>query len=113
MAKPKMITRTIATTIIDILCLDIDSGEACNRSFTIAGEVKKESEALKFAAKKLADTEANIHPVHVVNQSRIETLYGMTEADFIAHSVIMPNKEKRTIPATSEDATPNAETVNS
>ena len=112
MAKPKMITRTITTTVMDILCLDVESGEPCNRSFTIAGELKKEKDAIKYAAKKLADTEPNIHPVHVVNESHIDTLYGMTEADFIAHSVIMPSKEKRTIPATSETAEPTTETIN-
>ena len=94
MAKPRMITRTISTTVADILCLDIESGEACNRSFTFPGQFKKDSEILKAAAKKLEDTEPNVHAVHVVGIAKLETLYGMTEADFLAHAEIMTKADK-------------------
>lgn len=89
-----MVTRTISTTVADILCLDVETGEACNRSFTFPGDFKKESEILKAAAKKLETDEPDVHAVHVVNVARLETLYGMTEADFIAHSEIIPAKSK-------------------
>ena len=46
MAKESMITRTIKTTTTDILCLDVDSGEACNRSFVLPRVPKKEKEIL-------------------------------------------------------------------
>jgi len=96
MAKPRMITRTISTTVADILCLDIESGEACNRSFTFPGQFKKDSEILKAAAKKLETNEPNVHAVHVVGIAKLETLYGMTEADFLAHAEIMVKPAKST-----------------
>ena len=96
MAKPRMITRTISTTVADILCLDIETGEACNRSFTFPGQFKKDSEILKAAAKKLETTEPNVHAVHVVGIAKLETLYGMTEADFLAHAEIMAKPAKST-----------------
>ncbi len=94
MAKPRMITRTISTTVADVLCLDIETGEACNRSFTFPGVFKKDSEILKAAAKHLEATEPNVHAVHVVGIAKLETLYGMTEADFLANAIIMPAKDK-------------------
>lgn len=96
MAKPRMITRTISTTVADILCLDIETGEACNRSFTFPGQFKKDNEILKAAAKKLETTEPNVHAVHVVGIAKLETLYGMTEADFLAHAEIMTKPAKST-----------------
>ena len=96
MAKPRMITRTISTTVADVLCLDIETGEACNRSFTFPGVFKKDSEILKAAAKNLESTEPNVHAVHVVGVAKLDTLYGMTEADFIANAIIMPGKDKHT-----------------
>jgi len=94
MAKPRMITRTIGTTVADILCLDVETGEACNRSFTFPGDLKKDSEILKAAAKNLEVDEPSVHAVHVVNVARLETLYGMTEADFISHAEIIPARTK-------------------
>ena len=76
MAKPRRITRTISTTVADILCLDIETGEACNRSFTFPGQFKKDNEILKAAAKKLETTEPNVHAVHVVG---IAKLLGITD----------------------------------
>ncbi len=99
MAKPRMITRTISTTVADILCLDIESGEACNRSFTFPGQFKKDSEILKAATKKLEANEPNVHAVHVVGIAKLDTLYGMTEADFISLAEIMTKPAK---PSTAE-----------
>lgn len=96
MAKPRMVTRTISTTVAHILCLDIETGEACNRSFTFPGQFKKDNEILKAAAKMLETTEPNVHAVHVVGIATLNTLYGMTEADFIANAIIMPTKENHT-----------------
>lgn len=86
MAKESMITRTIRSTTATVLCLDIDSGEACNRSFTIPRQPKKEKEILQFAAKELAATEPSVHPVHVVETLVSEDLYGMPESKFLANA---------------------------
>lgn len=86
MAKESMITRTIKTTLANVLCLDIESGEACNRSFLIPREPKKEKEILAFAAKELAVDEPNVHAVHVVDCQVMEELYGMPESKFLANA---------------------------
>ena len=85
MAKVPMVTRTIKTTEAIILCLDIDSGEPCNRSFTLPRERKNEKEILKAITPMLKD-EPNIKPVHVVDTVINEQLYGMPETEFLSHA---------------------------
>lgn len=85
MAKVPMVTRTIKTTRVIVLCLDIDSGEPCNRAFTLPREQKNEKQILKAITPMLKD-EPNIKPVHVVETIINEQLYGMTETDFLAHA---------------------------
>lgn len=86
MAKESMITRTIKTTLANVLCLDIESGEACKRSFLIPREPKKEKEILAFVAKELATSEPTVHAVHVVDCQLMTELYGMSESKFLANA---------------------------
>lgn len=81
-----MVTRTIKTTTAIILCLDIDSGEPCNRSFTLPREQKNEKQILKAVAPMLK-YEPSIKPVHVVDTVVNEQLYGMPETDFLTYAV--------------------------
>lgn len=93
MAKESMITRTIVTTDAEILCLDVESGEACNRSITLPRTYKKEKEILKLAEKEIMETEPNVHPVHVVHTNIKETLYGMPESTFLKYAQVIPKRE--------------------
>ena len=86
MAKVPMVTRTIKTTTAIILCLDIDSGEPCNRSFTLPRERNNEKDILKAVTPMLRN-EPSIKPVHVVYTIINEQLYGMPESDFLIHAV--------------------------
>ena len=90
MAKPKMVTRTMSTTQATLLCLDVESAEPENRTFTFPGTFKKDADILRAAAKLLEIEAPTIHAVHVVNVEVKEVLYGMTEADFIAHANELP-----------------------
>lgn len=85
MAKVPMVTRTIKTTRTIVLCLDIDSGEPCNRAFTLPREQKNEKQILKAITPMLND-EPSIKPVHVVETIINEQLYGMPETEFLAHA---------------------------
>lgn len=101
MAKVPMVTRTIKTTTAIILCLDIDSGEPCNRSFTLPRERKNEKEILKAVAPMLKH-EPSIKPVHVVDTVINEQLYGMSEADFLIHAVPITKSAEPTDELTGE-----------
>ena len=94
MAKESMVTRTITTTNCIILCLDVETGEACNRNFVMPRVPKKEKDILKFAEKELAANEPNVKPVHVVDTINDQKIYGMTESEFLkyAHEVTRGKK---------------------
>lgn len=88
MAKTHMITRTIQTTEVNVLCMDIKQGEPFNTTVTLPRTYKDNAAMLKAAAAVIdnEDTKA----VHIVASEVQETLYGMTETDFIANADILP-----------------------
>lgn len=88
MAKTPMITRTIQTTDVNVLCMDIKQGEPFNTTVTLPRTYKDNAAMLKAAAAVIdnEDTKA----VHIVASEVKETLYGMKETDFIANADILP-----------------------
>lgn len=88
MARSPMVTRTITTTKVNVLCLDIEHAEPCNRVVTIPRTYKDEEAILK-KVKPLLETET-LKVVHVVFTETEETLYGMTEQEFVelAHPLL-------------------------
>lgn len=88
MAKTPMITRTIQTTEVNVLCMDIKQGEPFNTTVTLPRTYKDNTAMLKAAAAVIdnEDTKA----VHIVASDVKETLYGMKETDFIANADILP-----------------------
>lgn len=88
MAKNPMITRTIQTTEVNVLCMDIKQGEPFNTNVTLPRTYKDNAAMLKAAAAVIdnEDTKA----VHIVASEVKETLYGMKETDFIANADILP-----------------------
>lgn len=83
-----MVTRTITTTKAIVMCLDIESGEPCNKSVVVP-RTYKDDETLLKKVKEFIETET-VKPVHIVGKEEIETLYGMTEQKFIEYSEVLP-----------------------
>jgi hypothetical protein len=83
-----MITRTIQTTEVNVLCMDIKQGEPFNTTVTLPRTYKDNAAMLKAAAAVIdnEDTKA----VHIVASEVNDTLYGMKETDFIANADILP-----------------------
>lgn len=90
MARIPMVTRTITTTKAIVMCLDIESGEPCNKSVVVP-RTYKDDEALLKKVKSVLETET-LKPVHIVGKEEIETLYGMAEQKFIEHAEILPTR---------------------
>lgn len=88
MAKIPMITRTIQTTEVDVLCMDIKQGEPFNTQVVLPRTYKDNTAMLKAAAAVIDNDE--VKAVHVVHSEVKETLYGMKETDFIANADILP-----------------------
>lgn len=90
MAKTPMITRTIQTTEVNVLCMDIKQGEPFNTTVTLPRTYKDNAAMLKAAA-AVIDNE-DIKAVHIVASEVKETLYGMKETDFIVNADILPTR---------------------
>ena len=88
MARVPMVTRTIVTTKVNVMCLDVQVGEPCNKVITVP-RTYKDDEALMKKVRPLIETET-LKAVHIVDKEEIETLYGMTEQDFIEHAKLLP-----------------------
>lgn len=93
MARVPMVTRTITATKIVALCLNIETAEPFNKEVTISGAFKGKKDMMK-AAEKLLNTETE-KVVHIVFSEEIETLYGMTEQEFIQKAQVLPPREKK------------------
>ena len=90
-----MVTRTIITTKVNVLCLDIQSAEPFNKVVTLPRTYKDDKKLLK-KVEEVVNTD-DVKAVHIVDKKEIETLYGMSEQDFIDHATILD-------PATRKEA---------
>lgn len=88
MARKKMVTRTIITTEVTVLCLDIDTAEPCNKSIKLAGKFKSEQKLLQ-SAKNVLETD-KVKVVHIVDTREEVALYGMSEDLFIEEAEVLP-----------------------
>ena len=88
MARTPMVTRTIVTTKAIIMCLDVEAGVPFNKEVTLPRTYKDEKALLK-KVRPLVETET-VKAVHVVDTEEVETLYGMTEQEFIENAQILP-----------------------
>lgn len=88
MARLPMVTRTITTTKVNVLCLDIEQAQPCNKVVTIPRTYKDEEAILKKVKPLLETTTLKV--VHVVSTETQEELYGMTEQEFVelAHKLV-------------------------
>lgn len=91
--RKRMVTRTITSTVANIMSLNITEGECVNITVEVPGTYKNE-DALMKACKK-AHESAEIKFVKVVEQHTKEALYGMSEEDFLAHAQLLPERAKK------------------
>lgn len=95
MARKPMVTRTIITTKVIVLCLDVNSAEPFNETVTLPRTYKDDKKLLK-SVEEVINTDT-VKAVHIVDKKEIETLYGMTEQDFINNAKVLD-------PATRKEA---------
>lgn len=87
MARKPMVTRTITTTKVNVLCLDVESVETFNKVVTLPRTYKDNKKLLKVVEDVVnSDT---VKAVHIVDKTEVETLYGMTEQDFITSASVL------------------------
>lgn len=91
MARIPMVTRTIQTTTANVLCLNIKEGEPFNKEVVLPRTYKDEKSMMKVV-EQLINTD-DVKAVHIVHTEVNETLYGMTEQEFIASARVLPDRK--------------------
>lgn len=87
MARKRMVTRTIESTKVTTLALDVTTSEPKNMTYNLSGVYDNEAKLLK-AVQKAFDTDV-LKNVHIVSHETIETIYGMDENTFLAQAVVL------------------------
>lgn len=94
MARKRMVTRTILSTVATCMCVNVEQGECINETVEVAGTYTNEEKLIK--AIKSAYETPTVKFVQVVDQHEKETLYGMEEQKFIEQAEIIPPREMKT-----------------
>lgn len=93
MARKPMVTRTITTTKANVLCMDIQTAEPFNKVVTLP-RIYKDDKTLMKKVQEVVETDT-VKAVHVVDKEEVETLYGMTEQEFIQKAVVLNPETRR------------------
>lgn len=104
MARTPQVTRTIQTTKVNVLCLNIEEGSPFNQTVVLPRTYKDDNHMLK-AVEKVINSES-VKAVHIVDSMVEETLYGMSEQKFIELASVLPPR-KSTDKGDNTDATEN------
>ena len=90
--REPMVTRTIVTTKVVALGMDIETCELGNKVFILPRTYKDDKAIMKELDKRTE--EENFKCVKICSTEIIETLYGMTESDFIRVAKAQPSRAK-------------------
>ena len=108
MARKSMVTRTITTTKVNALCLDITTSEPFNKEVILPRTYKDEKSLMK-KLQEVVDTD-DVKVVHVVDKIEVETLYGMDEQTFSEKAAILdPETRKELETEQAEESTEPAQ----
>ena len=86
-----MVTRTIISTEVNALCLNLITAEPFNQVFTLAGTYKDNNKIKKAIEKDFNNEEHVI--AHIVSVTPKNTLYGMTEQKFMENAEVLPPRK--------------------
>ena len=95
MARKPMVTRTITTTRVNVLCLNVVCAEPFNREVTLPRTYKDDKKLFKMV-QELVDNEQE-KAVTIVDKTEVETLYGMTEQEFIDNARVLDPESRKEV----------------
>lgn len=104
MARQPMVTRTIVTTKANVLCMDLSTQTPITKE-VILPRTYKDNKALLKAVQNNCDSET-VKTVHIQSSEEVQTLYGMTEQDFINHASILDPETRKMIETSEADEKP-------
>ena len=93
MARVPMVTRTMKTTKVNVLCMDLVKAEPCNKNITLPRTFKDDKKLFKAVENILNNDE--LKAVQIVKKKEIDTLYGMTEQEFIETAKVLDPETRK------------------
>lgn len=90
MARVTMVTRTVTETTLAIKCANTSTESFETVEIVVAGDYKEDSVTIKTVARRAIKDRKELVFMSCAVVSKKETLYGMTEEDFVAHAQILP-----------------------
>lgn len=94
MPRERMVTRTISTTKVEVMCLDITTKEVTTQVFKLGTILDNEKKILSNIQKELP---TNVKAVAITSVTEHEELYGMSEQEFIEYANILDKNTKKVI----------------
>lgn len=92
MRKP-MVTRTVESTEVKVMVLDVNTAKAVEKSYNIFGTYKDEAKLLK-AVQNAYDTD-ELKIVHIVESKVVQDMYGMDMNYFLEHATKLDPKTRK------------------
>ena len=96
MARVPQVTRTITTTKVTAMVVNVAQGETETRSYVLPRTYKDDKAVLKQLQKTYDNDDVKV--VHVLDTKEENTLYGMTEQEFIEHAKVLPPRSSESEP---------------
>lgn len=93
MARVPQVTRTIETTIVTLFCVNTEDRTTFEQTLTLPRTYKDEVKMMKAVEAVLSGEP--IKAVSILGYEVKETLYGMSEQEFIQHAQVLPPREKK------------------
>lgn len=101
MARKPMVTRTIQSTKVVVLCLDTEKCEPYNDVVELSRTYKDDKTLLKKVA-EVIDNDTH-KAVKIVSSEVIDGVYGMTENDFLKHAKKLDPATRKAFEEDTED----------
>lgn len=95
MARVPSVTRTITTTKVNALCLNLETTEPFNKVVFLPRTYKDNKKLEKALSEAINDDTTKF--VHAVSVDVVETLYGMTEQEFINTAKVLDKETRKPI----------------
>ena len=92
MARERMVTRTVVTVETDVLVINVDTAETGTKKFVLTQNMVKDEKSMLNNAQTMLEKECgeNWKAVSIKGIKEQETLYGMTEQDFLKYAKVLP-----------------------
>lgn len=92
MARERMVTRTVVTTMVDVLVINIETAETAIKGFVLTQNMVKDEKTMLNNSQAMLEKECGEmwKAVAIKNAKEEETLYGMSEQDFLKFAKVLP-----------------------